>query len=552
MIKYLFKNKIFIIVILFLMIVEPSINSVLNVWLQNIFNSANVNTDKLVLIRMLTIGFMLWIIKRLISFVSSILKNRFVCNTKKDVRNSMFNNILKNSSNSNCSGDYISMFTNDINLLEQRYFDQIISLVSGLFSVAILGGTFLTLNKKLAIPILCFGCLSMILPVFFSKKLNEMNLKYSSQISKFTQSLKEYFTGYLTIKNYAIEENINDKFNEVNKETEEMKFEADYMISLANNVGSLLSWFMQFIAVGLGVMMVCNGEILIGTVIAAQSFASDLASPLQGLLVNMNSIRSMKEIVHKFESVNETLEAESELDVINKDKCDIKFEDLSLMIADHQIIDHFSYTFESGKKYLIVGVNGSGKSSIFKVLKKYMRNCTGDIYINDIHLRDLGSKVLSKIVSYMNEMVNLFSGTVKENITLFNEVDEDQLKKVVRDAHIDFDLNKKVFDGGLNFSSGQQRKIEIARSLLKSVKVLIFDEVVSTLDIETAYYIEKMVLGFKDKTVIFISHNFSGKLIREYDDILVMDQGRLLAHGKFDELYETCDYFKKICDIKFL
>ena len=551
MMKYLFKNKIFIIIILFLMIVEPSINSVLNVWLQNIFNAANLETNRLNIIRMLTIGFMLWIIKRLISYSSSILKNKFICNTKKDVRNSMFSNILKNCSNSNCSGDYISMFTNDINLLEQRYFDQILSLISNLFSVIILGGSFLSLNMKLAIPIISFGCLSMMIPVFFSKKLNEMNFNYSNQISKFTQSLKEFFTGYLTIKNYAIEDKINDKFNEVNKETEEMKFEADTMISLANNVGSLLSWFMQFIAVGLGVMMVCNGEILIGTVIAAQSFASDLAYPLQSLLVNLNSIRSMKQIVHKLESVNEEQDEEN-YDLFIDDKCDIKFDNLSLNIHQNQIIDHFSYTFESGKKYLIVGVNGSGKSSIFKVLKKYMRNCTGDIYINDVHLRELGSKALSKIVSYMNEKVNLFSGTVKDNITLFQKSDEEQLNQTVDNAHIDFDLNKIVFDGGQNFSSGQQRKIEIARSLLRKVSVLIFDEVVSTLDIETAYLIEKMVLGYKDKTVIFISHNFSGKLIREYDDILVMDQGRLLAHGKFDELYSSCDYFKKICDIKFL
>ena len=80
---------------------------------------------------------------------------------------------------------------------------------------------------------------------------------------------------------------------------------------------------------------------------------------------------------------------------------------------------------------------------------------------------------------------------------------------------------------------------------------MIFDEVVSTLDIETAYEIEKMILEYSDKTVIFVSHNFSGKLIKEYDEILVMDSGKLLAHGTYDELIRDCEYFRRICEIKF-
>ena len=100
-------------------------------------------------------------------------------------------------------------------------------------------------------------------------------------------------------------------------------------------------------------------------------------------------------------------------------------------------------------------------------------------------------------------------------------------------SQIKLDLERIINDEGRNISSGEQRRIEIARSLLSSVRMIIFDEVVSTLDIETAYEIEKMALNFKDETVVFISHNFSGKLIREYDDILVMQAGQLLTHGTF-------------------
>lgn len=118
-------------------------------------------------------------------------------------------------------------------------------------------------------------------------------------------------------------------------------------------------------------------------------------------------------------------------------------------------------------------------------------------------------------------------------------------------AQVNLDLDRIVNDEGRNISSGEQRRIEIARSLLSSVRMIVFDEVVSTLDIETAYEIEKMALDFKDKMVVFISHNFSGKLIRDYDDILVVQNGSLLTHRTYDELINSCDYFRRICEIKF-
>lgn len=155
------------------------------------------------------------------------------------------------------------------------------------------------------------------------------------------------------------------------------------------------------------------------------------------------------------------------------------------------------------------------------------------------------------LVSYLNENVSLFSGSVKDNISLFRDFNADALNQAVEDAQVRIELERSVTDEGRNISSGEQRRIEIARSLLESAKVLIFDEVVSTLDIETAYDVEKMALDLADKTVVFISHNFSGKLIKEYDEILVMEGGKLLAHGAYADLISSCEYFKRICDIKF-
>lgn len=565
MIKYLLKQKWYIGLILVLIIAEPTINSVLNFWLQGLFNTAEPGANKIVLLRLLTIGFLLWILKRLLSYASGLLKARFICNAKQDVKHKMFISLLgletSNIAETASSGEYLSLFVNDINLIEQRFFNQIVSLISSVLSIVILGSSFIALNAKLAAAILLFGIVAMFVPVFFSKNLNEKNLKYSNMISKFTQKTKEFFTAYPTIKNYSIENEIIDKFNGINAESEDTKFEAEAALTLANNVGALLSWFMQFIGVGFGLMLVVKGEILVGTVIAAQSFASDLGLPLQNVIISINSIRSTKEIVKKVETiadsqVNRSVNAKfNESQNINAvtlpETIDVFFEDLSLTLGGKTIIDHFSFKFENGKKYLIVGLNGSGKSSLFRALKKWFHNCTGTIRINETNIDSLSNSTLSTLVSYLNENVSLFSGSVKDNVSLFTDYSPVSFQKAIQAAQVRLDLEREINDEGRNISSGEQRRIEIARSLLRSARFLIFDEVVSTLDIETAYEIEKLALDFSDKTVVFISHNFSGKLIREYDEILVMDSGRLVAHGKYEELINTCDYFRRICEIKF-
>lgn len=566
MLKQMLKYKLYLVFILIFIIAEPTLNSIMNFLLQRMFNMSTPGGSTIELLRMLSLGFLLWMLKRIIIYSNGVVKSRFICNAKRDVKHKLFVKMMgldtSNIANIATSGEYISIFTNDITLLETRFYSQVLGLISGLFSLAISGTSFVALNARLAIPIISFGIISMFVPVIFSRQLNEKSLIYSDSISKFTQKVKEYMIAYPTIKNYSIENTIVKQFDTENNIAEDAKFDSDCTLTLADCVGQLLAWFMQLIAVGLGLAHVIKGDILIGTVIAAQGFANDLANPLNSIIVNINSIRSIKNVVEKLERMSsggenqplsEIYDSDDEIAVIDNksDKFDVTFDDFSLSIGGRIIIRDFSFCFETGKKYLIVGLNGSGKSTLFKALKKWYGVYAENIRINGLSVSKICNKSLSKCVSYINENVSLFSGTVRDNITLFREYNPEVLKKAINDAHVELDLTRVINDEGKNISSGEQRRIEIARSLLTSARMIIFDEVVSTLDIETAYEIEKMALDFKDKTIVFISHNFSGKLIRDYDEILVMQEGKLLTHGTYDDLIENCNYFKRICEIKF-
>lgn len=564
MIKLFLKHKWSLIIITGLIILDPTITAWMNFWLQKLIDSAVVGTNKIVVIRLLVIGFVMWMLKRFFVYGLSLTKAKYICDIRRDIKHQMFTKLfninIASFSDGATSGEYISLFTNDIVIIEQRLFNRIFGVISSIFSIAILGASFMVLNRKLAMAIMAFGTFAMFVPVVYSKTLSRVNLTYSKRLSSLTQKLKEFLVAYSTIKNYAVEEQIEEQFDKLNIETENAKFDADSTISLADNIGSLLSWFMQFLAVGLGIMLILNGEIVIGTVVAARSFASDLASPLQSIVGDINSIRSVSEIVKRIKKLSEPVETARGargkfVPTLDKNNVfsdvDIEFDNLCLEANGQTIVNNFSFNFEHGKKYLVIGKNGSGKSSIFKTLKKQFPQYIGSIKINGKSVSEMDNQELSKVISYLSENVSLFSGLVKENISLFRDSSLESFKAAVDNAQINLNLNKVIVDGGTNISSGEQRRIEIARSLLTSVKVLIFDEVVSTLDIETAFEIENMVLDFSDKTVIFVSHNFSGKLIEKYDEILIVDNGQLVAHGTYNNLIQNNAYFKKICEIKF-
>ncbi len=559
--RFILKHKWYVLVIMGLLIIEPSITSWLVFSLQKLYNSVTVGTTKIEIFRMITFALIVWTLKRLMVFAIGIIKSRFICDIKQDVKHDLFQGILNlntaDISNMAASGEYISVFTNDISIIEQRFFSNLIGLLNQVFSLLILGGSFLALDRSMAGMVLLFGVIVMFVPPIFSRNLGAKNLKYSNSLSKFTQKIKEFVAAYSTIKNYAVEGVIIEKFDDRNVDAENAKFEADYALSLADSVGSLLAWFMRVVVLGAGLVRIARGEMLLGTVMAAVSFTEEMAYPLQNIVENVNSIRSVKGIAQKINNLCKS--SEESVEVLpaaqyqmpqGMESLDIHFEGVQINADGKTIIDNFTFTFEQGKKYLVIGKNGSGKSTLFKALKKRFRDCRGNIFVGGRRLSGLSNEELSQLVSYMSENVAIFSGTVLENISLFRNYSESEFIRAMSEAQINLDVSRVVGEDGTNISSGEQRRIEIARSLLKSAKIMVFDEVVSTLDIETAYEIERMALEF-DQTIIFVSHNFSGKLIQRYDKILVMDNGKLVACGSYDQLIKSNAYFRRICEIKF-
>lgn len=555
--RCLSKRKSLLLILLPLLIVRPILSSWIGVKAGEFFDLAIYGTNFKNILWVFIVIFLAWIFNySLIFYWTKLLKSFLVTRFRLDTKNEMFHSVMNvNSDDFNTMepGDYIAAFSNDITLLETRYFQSVLELFEYIITIIIVGSVFFTIDSTLAGTVVCFGLLGSVISIILAKYTRNKNEKFIRSFYSFTQGIKELFSSFRTIKNYNITTQMQKRFEDMNNETENKKCEADFALEFVNAISAAFSGFLMFSVIGIGLVKVLQGDISMGIVITAYNFASDLSSPLQNCLHKVNEIRSVKTIVEKIDSFNDKAETTRKEFVTKEDYPQVieklSYKDVSFSIGEKQIIDNFSFEFEKGKKYLIIGKNGAGKSTLFKLLKKTYDTYTGGIYINDTDISEMSYEALSDCSSYLNEDVSVYSATVKENIELFREVDETQLSKAISVAQVKVDLDRKLKDNGSNISSGEKRRIEIARTLVKNTPIIVFDEVISTLDIETAYEIEKLALNL-DSTVIFISHNFSGKLVKDYDEILLLEDGSLIAHGSHEDLLANSSDYKRIWSIK--
>jgi len=555
--RCLSKRKSLLLIFLPLLIVRPILSSWIGVKAGEFFDLAIYGTNFKDILWVFIVIFLAWIFNySLIFYLTKLLKSFLVTRFRLDTKNEMFHSVMNvNSDDFNTMepGDYIAAFSNDITLLETRYFQSVLELFEYIITIIIVGSVFFTIDSTLAGTVVCFGLLGSVISIILAKYTRSKNEKFIRSFYSFTQGIKELFSSFRTIKNYNITTQMQKRFEDMNNETENKKCEADFALEFVNAISAAFSGFLMFSVIGIGLVKVLQGDISMGIVITAYNFASDLSSPLQNCLHKVNEIRSVKTIVEKIDSFNDKAETARKEFVTKEDYPQVieklSYKDVSFSIGEKQIINNFSFEFEKGKKYLIIGKNGAGKSTLFKLLKKTYDTYTGGIYINDTDISEMSYEALSNCSSYLNEDVSVYSASVKENIELFRDVDESQLSKAISVAQVKVDLDRKLKDNGSNISSGEKRRIEIARTLVKNTPIIVFDEVISTLDIETAYEIEKLALNL-DSTVIFISHNFSGKLVKDYDEILLLEDGSLIVHGSHEDLLANSSDYKRIWSIK--
>ncbi|WP_458122043.1 ABC transporter ATP-binding protein [Paenibacillus sp. Z6-24] len=460
------------------------------------------------------------------------------------------------------TGDLMSRLTGDLEAIRNFIafgFAQLLNVfLMVIFGAAVMFSLNwqLTLVTLISIPFLVYVALrfeSRIHPAF-----QEMRLALSS----LTTAVQENITGVRTIKSFARESHEVDKFSVRNERYRTNQIFASSLWSRYFPVMELLASVCIVILLGFGGTLVIQGSMTLGELVAFFTLIWYIIGPMWGLGFHINNYTQSKASTERI------------LEILNQ-PVDIKDEHTAQQmheIKGHVVFDHVTFAYGNkmaavvdisldappGSVIGLLGGTGSGKSTIIQLLMRAYNVNEGKIALDGIDIRDIRIEDLRAQIASVFQETFLFSSTIKNNIAYGME--EVTMEEIVRAARLAkahefiMELPKGydtiVGERGLGLSGGQKQRLAIARALLKNPKILILDDATSAVDMETEHEIQT---GFQEvmrgRTTFIIAHRISS--LRHADEILVLEEGRVIQRGKHEQLINMAGPYQDIYHVQY-
>ena len=516
----------------------------------DIFSSGQ--TERFIPIIALSIGLIITMF--LAEYIDGLVMSKYIKNTVNYLRTDIFSKIIdkdiKDFSLDN-SGKYISILYNDIKIIEDNFLNNIFQVIASILSFSISIAVLFYISPVVVIFIVFFGVLGFIIPNALSKKLVIAKNDYSTNLEEITSVTKDLFSGFEVIKGFNISKKINQvfKYNSNNVETSKRKCSIIEAIVRGFSISFSVTIYLGVLILG-GYLMYHN-RITVGTAIIIIQLSTHIVGPVKTSISLINQIKSVSLISKKIEDILKSSSEDIEENNLENFKNCIEINNLSFSYnEERKALDNINLVFEKNKKYAIVGESGCGKSTLIKLLMRYYNDYEGSIKIDDNDLKAIYSSDLYKNMSMIQQNVFMFDDTIKENIKLFaNYSDEKVIKACKRSGiynlieRLPNGIDSLVGENGSKLSGGEKQRIAIARSLINDTQILILDESTSALDNESAYNLESSLLELDDLTLIVVTHKLIKNILLNYDEIIVMRDGKIVEKGSFEELINLKGYF---------
>ena len=501
--------------------------------------------------------FALLITESVFKWIYEVMSYKFVAKMSLDTKIYIFNNLIKQDIESfynNDVGDKISILTNDINTIETEYFRTFLNLVKSGFLFLFAFGTIFYVSYQMTIALMILSIISFVFGNIPMKNLKTFKEKFSNSQSEYTARTSEYFNGYETIKVFGLEKFISKVFYNNSKNVYDKGLAYQKRYSLVTMISYFFGGFTFLGGFVCGGYLAYKGFITLGQMIVCVQLTNHIVNPLIFAIESYGKFKSVDKILNKIENTlisEENVETTEIKDFNNK----ISLEDVSFKYDDKKVLENISFDFEKGKKYALVGLSGSGKSTLMKLILKRIKADEGKICIDGTDLDEISRNSIINLISTINQNVFLFKGSIYDNITLFSkDYSEEKVKDVILKAELGKYLDRLydkelISENANNLSGGEKQRISIARSLIKDTKIILADEILSSLDNEIAFSIEKGLLELENITLISVTHRLIKENLKQYDKILVLKDGKIEEKGNFEELMNFDSYFKKLYTI---
>ncbi len=335
---------------------------------------------------------------------------------------------------------------------------------------------------------------------------------------------------------------------------EKMGARQEFINAIPEVSGQLLTILTLIIGGG----QIIKGNMTAGMLIGYTGLQASFVSPVNALSGFMQRIQTAKADMGRVDDILRYKEdqryEETELsDIRGKLDGRVELDNISFgyNILEDPLVTDFSFTLPAGSSIAFVGASGSGKSTVSKICSGLYAPWSGEVRMDGISVKKLLPEVVSSSVATVSQSITLFSGTVRDNLTMWNKyIDDEDMVRAAKDACIHELINSKpgaydfmLTEGGSNLSGGQRQRLEIARALIQNPSVLVMDEATSALD----PIVEKKIIDNIKKrgcTCIIVAHRLSA--IRDCDEIIVMEHGKIVQRGTHEELAAVEGHYQSL------
>ncbi len=448
----------------------------------------------------------------------------------------------------NNTGDLMSRVAEDVGRVRQYVGPAVMYFINLVFNSVLAIWMMVHISPSLALYVLIPLPILSVSIYFVNSIINKKSELIQAQLSNLTSIAQESFSGIRVIQAYAQEEKEGIYFEENCEKYKNLSLSLSRVDALFQPLMVFLIGMSVLITIFAGGMQVMNDKISPGDLAEFLFYINMLTWPVTSLgwvvSIVQRAAASQKRI-------NEFLLIEPDIVSANKLKRNIKgkirFEDVTFTYPDTGVtaLKNISFTIEPGEKVAIVGRTGAGKSTIGELLFRLYDPDSGNIYIDDIPIKEYNLEDLRKGMSVVPQDVFLFSDTIKNNISFSNrKATEEEVKRYAAFASIKDEIelfkdgfNTMVGERGVTLSGGQKQRVSIARAFLKNAPVILMDDSLSAVDSNT----EKTILGnmrtyLEEKTAIIITNRIFSLL--EFDQILVLDNQTISERGTHESLLE--------------
>jgi len=454
------------------------------------------------------------------------------------------------------SGSLITRATNDVESLSEMYTDVLINLFKDVFLIIAIVYTMLVINVKLSLISFCVVPL-MLLAVFMLKTKVKRNFsKIKGLIGKINGFMAENIAGMKVVQIFHAEKEKKEEFLKLNNKYFKATLFQVKMNSFLKPAAEVFNNIAVAILIAYSIDKILDKSLSIGILYAFTTYIKQFFKPVAGIADKYTTIQSALVSADRiFELLDNEENLEDLDDGISMDHFEGNIEFKNVWFAyknEEWILKDVSFKVRKGQMAAFVGETGAGKTTIISLIAGFYKIQKGEILIDGVNINDIRKRNLRKNVAVVLQDVFLFSETIKKNITLNDNIEENEVEKSLEVSHgkeiiknFENGINEQVMERGSTLSAGQRQLISFARAIAHNPSIFVLDEATANIDTATEILIQKAIENItKDRTTLVIAHRLS--TIRNADIIIVLKHGEILEMGNHNSLMEKDGYYKHL------